>query len=522
MVWPLRLKVKELDSVKSSLESMLNNKDLDLQMQNEKCHKLQKDVDDLRRKSEHYASQLMDLKDEQRSDDFKVRNFNRIKSERDQLQEEKNFTSKKLSELEILVATLRKERNILEERCNEYKTKARKQESDLSHYQSDFSDSKTKLDKAMEDLRSVSQNLRVERERSDGLQERYVATRGEVTSLVESNQDLQHEVKILREKHNSCVLECTNLEAKVDQLSARNGELSSDVDKYKKKYDTEVKILEHELKALKETYADLVKTRDSLRSDNSRFHQDIQALDMALHREKILREKETTTLKEELHKYKQNVLEYEALEEEVAKNIRTAASLPEDQAGGAMNRILPGYALIGNKAVEHSVQLTRRVLMLERQNTEAATTIQHLTDALEQLRNKVASYKSAINLAGQPSSNLLERIAALDNQVTALQEALQFNSTLKSRLEEENKSLTRDVSKLKQSLENLTLQNSEISAIKEHLRNVRQTIGHVSSKQMDGKERPSTSAGEPEAHLASPPKSPARAIIITKNIRGKP
>ncbi|XP_066973600.1 progesterone-induced-blocking factor 1-like [Macrobrachium rosenbergii] len=518
LVWPLRLKVKELESVQSSLESMVNNKNLDLKSKTEHCQKLQKDIEELQRKSEHYASQLMGLRDEQRTDDFKVRNFNRIKAERDQFEEEKNSSAKKVCELELMVATLKKERNILEERYSEYKAKARKQESELDHCQNDLSDTKSKLDKVNEELRSVSKSLRQERERCEELHEKYVSSRGEVTSLTENNQDLHHELKLLREKHHACIVECTNLQSKVDFLTAKNEELTNDVDKFKTKYDTEVKALELQLKEFKESNMILSKSHDSLLSENSKFRQEIQALELALHKEKLLRERETVSLKEELKKFKQSLKEYQALEDEYAKNIRTAAALPEDQASTSIGRILPGHALAGNKAVEQSVQLTRRILLLERQNTEAATTIQKLTDVLEQLKGKVASYKSALGLAGQPYATVLERVASLDDQVTTLQEALNFNSVSKKTLEEENKSLMRDVANLQRALENQTLQNNELRAIKQHLINIKQTVSQFTPQQtpeMDGE------ASDTPFRAEDPQKSPAKAIIITRNLHGR-
>ncbi|XP_068219122.1 progesterone-induced-blocking factor 1-like [Palaemon carinicauda] len=521
LVWPLRLRVNELESVKSSLESLVSNKNLDLQSKNEHCQKLQKDIEELQRKSEHYASQLMGLRDEHRADDFKVRNFNRIKAERDQFEEEKNSSAKRVCELELTVATLKKERNILEERYNELKTKTRKQESGLDQCHNDLIETKSKLEKVTEEFRSVSKILRSERDRCEELHEKYVSSRGEVTSLTENNQDLQHELKILKEKHHACVVECSNFQIKVDHLSVKNQELTINVDKYKTKYDTEVKDLELQLKELKEINITLSKSRDSLVSENSVFQQKVQALELALHKEKLLRERETISLKDELMKFKQALAEYQALEDEYAKNIRTAAALSEDQANASLDRILPSHAITRNKAVEQSVQLTRRILMLERQNTEAATTIQKLTDALEQLKDKVASYKSALGLAGQPSGALLERIASLDDQVTTLQEALNYNSLSKRTLEEENKTLIRDVAKLQKALENQTLQNSELSAIKQHLINIKQTVSLHTPQQPQERDASASGTAFREENPASSQKSPAKAIIITKNLHGR-
>ncbi|KAK7082341.1 hypothetical protein SK128_005864 [Halocaridina rubra] len=521
LVWPLKLRIKELEAVSTSTESMLINKDVDLKSRSEQCIRLQNEVDELRYKCEQYSCQLVDIKDEYRADDFKVRNYNRVKSERDMFEEEKNTLTRKASELELSVATLKKEYSVLEERFKEVKVKSRRQESALNYNVNEVTDLSNKLEKVTEELGTCNKNLRFERDRYGELHEKYTAVRGDITSLTESYQDLQHEIKLLKEKNDSCSLQRTNLQEQVQQLSHKREELQIEVERYKGKYDAEVKDVEEQLKELKQNLNSANKSRSNLLDENTKLHQEFQALEIALHKEKLLRERESTSLRDELESCNKMLSQYQALEREFEKNIKTAAALPNGQLGAALERLLPSHALGGSKALEQSVHLTRRILKLERLNTEAASTIQQLTESLEQLGNKIAAYKTALGLAGQPSSKLLQRIADLDDQVTALQSALQFNSTSKTSLEEENTALIQEVTKLKEALQNFEIQNSELGAIKEQLITLRQYLPSVAA----AKTLPSKSDADiPWVNLREDktvPQPSAKAIIITKNVRKK-
>ncbi|XP_045625870.1 progesterone-induced-blocking factor 1 [Procambarus clarkii] len=529
LVWPLRVKLGEAEAVKSSLESALSAKDADLKLHSEQCFKLQKTVEELQRKSEQYASELMNIKDEQRSDDYKVRNYPRVKAERDHLEKQNSLLAKTTNDLELQAATLKKERSVLEERYGELKGKTRKQEHDLNHYREDAVDLRTKLERITEDLSSSSKQLRLERQRNDDLHEKYITARGDVTSLTEKSKDYQHEIKSLREKHQGCTLQCSGLQEKISLLSEKNDMLRSEVEKCKLKYSAETQAFDTEIKELKMSMASLSKNRDSLVDENSKLHKEIKTLESSYHEAKRARENETSALNQELQRVKNILAGYEGLESEYEKNIKTAAGLSEDEANKALDKILPGIRLTGNKALAQSIQLTRRVLHLERENIEACTTIQQLSDALEHLKNTVGSYKTALSLAGQPSANLLERIASQDDQITTLHAALQYNSVSKSTLEEENKTLTREVIRLKHELDNMMAKTNELSAIKQQLQTVLQSL-------------PQVAVNHPQTHLRSDPNlmssayrasadqdgrsieesshpASTRAIIITKNVR---
>lgn len=512
LVWPLRLRLNELEAVKSSMESTLDSKDTDLRTRTEECQRLRKTSEDLQRKCEQYASQLVNLKDEQRNDDFRVRNYSRVKAERDQLQEEKILLTKTNSELELMNATLKKEHSILQANFSDLKRKQRKQEFDVNHYQEQTTDLKTKLDRISEELGSVSKQLTQERERCGDLHEKYLSARGDVTQLTENCRDQQHEIKLLRERLQACKLQCSGLQEKVTLLSQQNEDLNTDVEKSKLKLTVDTQSLNTQVQDLRASLSAVTKNRDTLLEENSRLHLRIQELDALCQEEKTQRREETATLSKELQRVRNALSAFKGLPKEYEKAIKAAAALPEEETSKVLERILPSSSLQGDWAVEQCIQLTRRVLQLEGESLEAYNTIQQLTEALEHLKTTVSSYKTALGLAGQPSSSLLERIASQEDQIASIHTALDHNTTLKARLAEENKALSRQVIQLKQEVERVGIEAGELTAIKQQLESLLRVPPHSGSRLPRKEETVRTGETGPSQTLPS-------AIIITKKSR---
>lgn len=479
LVWPLRLKLSETEAHKLSLESSLKAKNEDLQTCTEQCTKYQNMIEDLQRKNEHYASQLLILKDDQRSDDFKVRNYARLKSERNQYDEERTELSKKNSELELTVATLKKERNILDEKCSNLKERLKKLEHDIDQYQEDNGDMKVKLERITEQMNTCEKQLRSERERNHDLHEKYVEARGSLTSLNEASSNFHHEIKVLKDKLQTTILQNSGLQENVNILKNQNTSISTDFEKLKMKYSSETEGLHVEIKDLREGMSSLAKNRDMLLSENSKLHQEVQSLQESYRNEKSFKETELAALSTELHRVKSILNGLDELETEYDKNIRTAAHLSETEANKLLDTMLPGIRLRGDKALSRNIDLTRRVLVLERHNNEACVTIQKLTESLNHLKNTTSSYKTALGMAGQPSANLLQRIASQEDQITALQAALHHNSLSKATLDKENRRLLGEVNTLKDNLDKMSEETREINAIREQLTTVLNTLHQV-------------------------------------------
>ncbi|XP_045120920.1 progesterone-induced-blocking factor 1-like isoform X1 [Portunus trituberculatus] len=514
LVWPLRLRLNELEAVKSSLESAVDSKDSDLRSRREECSKLRRSLEEVQRKCEQYASQLVSLKDEQRNDDFKVRNYSRVKAERDQLQEEKVLLTKTNNEFELINATLKKEHSLLQEHFSELKRKQRTQKFDLSHYQEQSIDLKTKLDRVSEELASVSKQLAQERERCGDLHEKYLSARGDAMQLTENNRDQQHEMKLLRERLEACKLQCSGMQDKVTFLSQQNENLNTDVERSRLKLTIDTQSLNAQLQDLRVSLSAVTKNRDTVLEENSRLHHRIQELDDLCQKEKTQRGEETTALSKELQRVRNTLSAFEGLPEEYEKAVKAAAALPAEETSKVLDRILPASRLQGDWAVEQCIQLTRKVLQLEGESLEAYNTIQQLTEALDHLKNTVSSYKTALGLAGQPSASLLERIASQEDQITSIHAALDQHTAIKTRLVEENKTLSRQVAQLSQRLEEAGIEAGELSAIKKKLESLLQDSPHQ-GLMGTGSPRKDTDRTEEKG----PPQTFPPAIIITKKSR---
>ncbi|CAL4061500.1 unnamed protein product, partial [Meganyctiphanes norvegica] len=518
LVWPLKCQINELETVNSSLETALNAKNMDLKTSIHCCEKFKEERDDLQTRVERFASQVINLKDEQRTDDFKIHNFDRIKNGRDVLEDEKASLSQKYAQTELALATLKKEKWILDERYNDLKLKARKQEQELSQAQADCLDLRNRLGRISEEVNSSSKSLKLERERSEDLHEKYISSRGEVSTLVENLRDCEHDIKLSKDRLHIVTLQNTQLEEKLDHISKQSRIFSDEAERYKTKYEKETSNFTMELQELRSMLSNLSKNREELISENMKLHQDIQSGEVALHDEKILRKKDVSCIQQELDHVKQSLDAYENLEKEYEQQIKMAASVPEKQSIAFLDRLTPGLSIVGKRAVSQSVQMTRKVLQLERENVEAYKTIKQLTDALEHLKTTIKSYKSAFNLAGKPSSTLLEKIASQEDQIATLQSTLQHCSRTRDILTAENKRLMYDLSQALQKFEHFETQYSELSAIKSHLHGLQASVNQMTANKLGSissrfptKETSHQSPSNHGYQFSAP-----KAIVITK------
>lgn len=484
LVWPLKCKINELEALKTSLETALNAKNMDLKTSLQYCEKLKEERDELQSKVERFASQVINLKDEQRTDDFKLQNFDRIKNDRDILEDGKESLSRKFAETELALATLKKEKFVLDERFTDLKLKARKQEQELSQSKAECLDLRNRLNRITEEVNSSCKSLRLERERCEDLHDKYISSRGEVSSLVENLRDCEHDLKLTKDRLQIVTQQNTQLDEKLDHITKQNRILSDEVDKYKTKHQKETNNLILELTELRSSLSHLSKNREELINENMKLHQDIQLADAAIHDEKMLRRKEVSCIQQELDHVKLSLDAYENLEKEYEEQIKMAATIPQTQSNVFLDRLTPGLSIVGKRAVSQSVQMTRKVLQLERENVEAYKTLKQLTDALEHLKTTIKSYKSALSLAGKPSSSLLEKIASQEDHIATLQSTLQHCSLTRDTLTLENKRLKDNLSQALQKFEHFESQSCELSAIKGQLQGLQMSVSQMTASKL--------------------------------------
>ena len=482
LVWPLHLKINELETIRSSLQSCNSAKDLQIENKDKEYHQLSLNLCKTQEKLDDCLRECSFLKEQQSTDDFKLRNFDRIKEERDRMNKKLSELVKKFDDLQVYSSGIKKEKDTLNDRFSDLNLKYRKQEQDLSHYRGEIYDKKSKLEEEEVENKSLSQNLKQEQDKSSKIHDKYVEVVEKVTILDMNLKDSVHEVKILKEKLQHVSHSEKELKLKLQNITSKYEETISEVNEYKLRYRTEKDFTEAELIELRNSLSLVSKAKENLFKENTKILNDLHHLKDLLNQEKINREKDVSILSQRLQRAKDILSRYETLDQEYNESIRTAASVPEAESKNIINKLMPGLSIPGYKAIEQTVNLTRKVLKLERDNTEACQTIQQLTEGIEKLGATIMSYKSALCMAGQPSSRLLQHIASQDEQINALQTALNSQSSQNENFVEKINSLNQNIKEYEINLIKSNQQIREVEDIKRNLKDILKSISSLSNR----------------------------------------
>ncbi|RXG69334.1 hypothetical protein Avbf_05796 [Armadillidium vulgare] len=484
LTMPLKVKIKELEAVKTSLESVISSHEKEIKAKHKENCKIAEDLNALREVLMEYSTQCEELRNNRKLDDYRVQNFDRIKSERDKFESERETFAKEKSELEDLVSLLKREKSIFEERTSDLKSKCRQMESELSKYRNEYYDTKTLLEKGNEDRLKTSSKLKLEQERSEDFYEKFLRARTDIITLTDSLQDSQNENKSLNEKYSQCLKIEKELKQELSDLQRKYHDTENEMSILASKYNRERDMLKLEISELKGNYNSLLKTYNNSLESNAKLLKENQYIQHYDRDDKTLKEKEILKLNQEINKLKHELNQYKLLEDDYMSTLKVFASVSEKDKE-SLEIGLPSSSIIRGRFSEQTLSLTRRILHLERQNAAACSTIQKFTVSLEEMRSKLYAFKSAIGMAGKPSEQLLEKIRTQEEQILILEEALRSCNESKSIILSDKKKLEENLKKCSMHLESVMVKEEELAVLKKELQEVRSLVNqNISSFRM--------------------------------------
>lgn len=476
MVMPLNANIKELEAINNSLKSTLSVCKQDLENRTRENEKLLYETNTLREKLTSVTLLVEELRSEMQSDDFRVRNFERVKRERDKYEEERESLLKEKNQRELAYSVCSSEKKVLEERLSELKMKLRQQERELCKFKNDYFDTINKLEKGKEESQKTSSQLKLEQERSEGIHEQFLKARMEIIALSDALQDANNEVKNLKDKYvasSHSEKETTN---KLNELQKRYNQVSDELESLQTKYMKERDSLKLEITELKGSYNSLSKNYNSVLENNSKLASENQVSRTALQTEQLNKEEEILKLKQDKLYLKTQLDQYKALEDDYISTLKVIASVPTTKVEKDTQHHYPVSSIVEGKLSEETISLTRRILHLERQNMEACSTIQKFTSTLDQMRRTLASYKMVHASSNRPPSQLLEKIRSQEEQIIILEEALKACNESKDMLSRELKIMKRDLMEAQTFIKNNKIVKEELLAIKKGISNLQNGI----------------------------------------------
>ncbi|EAY03077.1 hypothetical protein TVAG_171750 [Trichomonas vaginalis G3] len=153
--------------------------------------------------------------------------------------------------------------------------------------------------------------------------------------------------------------------------------------------------------------------------------------------ELVAKEADQKVTEEKIANLTEKVNMYEKLEGE----LDTAIENLDMQGASAIN--VPSDA---NRRVKQSIQLSKRVMTLQKQQTELTNELNDTKQKLAQKTDECNTMKDQLNAAGQPQQVFVQMLAEKQEQIKRLQKKIQYLSEQNQTLMMEKQNLSRDYS----------------------------------------------------------------------------
>ncbi|XP_018024238.1 progesterone-induced-blocking factor 1 [Hyalella azteca] len=492
---PLRASVAQLQSTRTQLQDQLQHTQQQLHTSKEEAANLRLQLQERQGETDGLKLQVSRLRDQIKSEDFRVQNYDRVKNERETFHEDLIELRKKHESACLELESLKKDHFMLTENLDSTKILNRRLENELASLKGNFQDLQRRTAKVASESESASAQLRAERDSNHELHGKYIAFKSEVAMLKVNLRDCEQDRNVIKSRFEESLQCNAELERRLEDVTARNKAIATELEKCqikcsrsKDQYEEEISELRSEVLSATKLEKTASEKCMSLKSEVQRLRSDLTLLN-------IEKDRKMSSLQAELREVTSSLDAYKNLEKEYEESLH-AIENPE----GGNAQLFPSLCLRGNKVIEQIVKLSGQVLKLQRENTDAKNTIRQLTEALEKLGSSLYSYKCAVSSMAEPERSLHEKIISQQDQITSLNDALQATEAQKSKIA----SLSNKVRRLSESLEACGPQANELKKLKDDVNAMKDVI--IRSLNLDG-----SIPRRPKNVLPS-------AISITKNV----
>uniref|UniRef100_A0A8C4MHW1 Progesterone immunomodulatory binding factor 1 n=1 Tax=Equus asinus TaxID=9793 RepID=A0A8C4MHW1_EQUAS len=399
LVNPLRKEISELQVKKNDLSEELSENKGQLKQLTETYEEDRRNYSQLQIRCQRLALELADTKQLIQQGDYRQENYDKVKSERDALEQEVSELRRKHEILEASHITQTKERSELSKEVatlQQTVTLLQKDKEYLNRQNMELSVRCAHEEDRLERLQSQLEETKKAREE---MYEKYVTSRDHYKTEYENK--LRDELEQIRLKTNQ----------EIDQLRSSSKE-----------------IYERENRNLREARDNAMAEKDrAVMAEKDALEKHYQLLDR--YRELQLSAESKVT--EFLHQSKLKSFESERVQlihEETARNLTHCQMEFENE--DVAERVLFSYGYGANvpttakRRLQQSVHLARRVLQLEKQNSLLLKDLEHQKDQITQLSQELDRANSLLNQTQQPYRYLIESVRQRDSKIDSQKECI--------------------------------------------------------------------------------------------------
>uniref|UniRef100_A0A8C5LYF7 Progesterone immunomodulatory binding factor 1 n=1 Tax=Leptobrachium leishanense TaxID=445787 RepID=A0A8C5LYF7_9ANUR len=415
--------------------------------------------------------QLADTKQLILQGDYKLENYDKVKSERDSLEHElnelrKNFEildvshkakskdyndlAQEISTLQQSVSLLQKDKEFLSRQNMELNVRCAHEEDRLERQQRQVEDAKKAREEMYEKYVASRDHYKTEYENKlrNELEQIRLKTSQEIEQLRGASKEMyERENRNLREAKDNAVAEREraisaekDATAKYDSLleQYQHLQLSMESKASELLHQTKLKSFEAERAdlLLKETAANLQKCQ----LECEKYQKKLEVLTKDYYSLQASTEKQTGELQAHISEHRTRLETYEKLEKELDDVIMQSAEMENDIEA---ERVLFSYGYGANvpttakRRLQQSVHLARRLLQLERQNSLLVKDVENQKTHSAKVSLELDRANGLLSQVHQPYQYLIESVRQRDtqidhlkDQVSKLEQDFRFKSTM--------------------------------------------------------------------------------------------
>ncbi|XP_006740810.1 progesterone-induced-blocking factor 1 isoform X1 [Leptonychotes weddellii] len=507
LVNPLRKEISELQVKKNDLSEELSENKGQLKQLTETYEEDRRNYSELQIRCQRLALELADTKQLIQQGDYRQENYDRVKSERDALEQEiielrrkheileashitqakeRSELSKEVTTLQQTVTLLQKDKDYLSRQNMELSVRCAHEEDRLERLQVQLEETKKAREEMYEKYVTSRDRYKTEYENKlhGELEQIRLKTNQEIDQLRNASREMyERENRNLREARDNAVAEKDRavmaekdaLE-KHDQLLDRYRELQLSTESKVTEYLHQSKLKSFESERVQLIQEETARNLTQCQLECEKYQKKLEVLTKEFYSLQASSEKRITELQSRNSEHQARLDIYERLEKELDEIIMQTAEIEnEDEA----ERVLFSYGYGANvpttakRRLKQSVHLARRVLQLEKQNSLVLKDLEHQKEQVTQLSRELNRANSLLNQTQQPYRYLIESVRQRDSKIDSLKDCITQLEKDVSNLNKEKSALLQMKNQMALDLEQLLNHREELAAIKQIVTNMR-------------------------------------------------
>ncbi|ERE87145.1 progesterone-induced-blocking factor 1-like protein, partial [Cricetulus griseus] len=503
LVNPLRKEISELQVKKNELSEELSTNKGQLKQLTESSEQDRRNNSELQIRCQRLALELADTKQLIQQGDYRQENYDKIKSERDALEQEvlevrrkheileashiaqakeRSELSKEVTTLQQTVTLLQKDKEYLNRQNMELSVRCAHEEDRLERLQVQLEETK----KAREDMyEKYVDHYKTEYENKlhDELEQIKLKTNLEIDQLRSASREMyERENRNLREARDNALAEKSRAVAaekdaleKHEQLLERYRELQLSTESKVSEFLHQSKLKSFESERVQLLQEETARNLAQCQLECEKYQKKLEVLTKEFYSLQTSSEKRITELEAQNSEHQARLDIYEKLEKELDEIIMQTAEIEnEDEA----ERILYSYGYGANvpttakRRLKQSVHLARRVLQLEKQNSLILKDLEHQKDQVRRLSQELDRANSLLNQTQQPYRYLIESVRQRDSKIDSLMKCTGQLEKDISNLNKEKSALLQTKNQMALDLEQLLNHREEFAAMKQIIINM--------------------------------------------------